>query len=121
MRFLLRVTVLTMMLTWLPMLVSGQNRLLPVKRIDNTMDNNLLIAGDTEAPALQQDKPFLVEYYYKARWGFADEFLRLFKKNHLPVLQKQIEQGRMVSVKVEKPRYHTTEDGRWDFRVTITF
>lgn len=28
---------------------------------------------------------------------------------------------RMVSVKVEKPRYHATEDGRWDFRVTITF
>src|ERR1051325_10892505 len=68
-----------------------------------------------------QDQPFVVEYYYKARWGYADEFLRLFKKNHLPVLQKQIEQGRIVSVKVEKPRYHATEDGRWDFRVTITF
>jgi len=27
-----------------------------------------------------------VEYYYKARWGFADEFIRLFKKNHFPVL-----------------------------------
>lgn len=68
-----------------------------------------------------QEQPFVVEYYYKARWGFAEEFLRLFKKNHLPVLQKQIEQGRMVSVKVEKPRYHATEEGRWDFRVTITF
>src|SRR5437868_4036983 len=68
-----------------------------------------------------QDQPFVVEYYYKARWGYADEFLRLFKKNHLPVLQKQIEMGRIVSVKVEKPRYHNTEDGRWDFRVTITF
>jgi hypothetical protein len=85
-------------------------------------DDGLLLLAD--APPKQtraQEQPFVVEYYYKARWGFADEFLRLFKKNHLPVLQKQIEQGRMVSVKIEKPRYHATEDGRWDFRVTITF
>ena len=35
-----------------------------------------------------QGRPFTVEYYYKARWGFADEFLALFRKNHWPVLQK---------------------------------
>jgi hypothetical protein len=62
-----------------------------------------------------------VEYYYKAKWGYADEFIQLFKKNHLPVLKKQIESGRIVSVKIEKPRYHSTEDGRWDYRVTIVF
>ena len=67
------------------------------------------------------DEPYVVEYYYKAKWGYADEFLQLFKKNHLPVLKKQIESGRILSVKIEKPRYHATEDGRWDFRVTITF
>lgn len=67
------------------------------------------------------DEPYVVEYYYKAKWGYADEFLQLFKKNHLPVLKKQIESGRILSVKIEKPRYHSTEDGRWDFRVTIAF
>jgi hypothetical protein len=71
--------------------------------------------------AKSQDQPFVVEYYYKARWGHADEFLALFKKNHLPLLQKQVEAGRMLGVKIERPRYHATEDGRWDFRVTITF
>ncbi|MEP7343595.1 MAG: hypothetical protein ABI977_38095, partial [Acidobacteriota bacterium] len=35
-----------------------------------------------------QEQPYVVEYYYKAKWGFADEFLTLFKKNHLPVLKK---------------------------------
>lgn len=69
----------------------------------------------------QPQQPYVVEYYYKTKWGFTDEFLTLFKKNHLPVLKKQIESGRILSVKVEKPRYHATEDGRWDFRVTITF
>ncbi len=68
-----------------------------------------------------QDQPYVIEYYYKAKWGYADEFIQLFKKNHLPVLKKQIETGRIVSVKIEKPRYHSTEDGRWDFRVTIIF
>ena len=77
----------------------------------------LVSAQNTKA----QDQPFVAEYYYKAKWGYADEFLELFKKNHLPVLKKQIESGRILSVKIEKPRYHATEDGRWDFRVTIVF
>ena len=33
-------------------------------------------------------QPFVVEYYYRAKWGHADEFLRLFKKNHYPLLKK---------------------------------
>jgi hypothetical protein len=73
------------------------------------------------AQASPRDQPYVVEYYYKAKWGYADEFIQLFKKNHLPVLKKQIETGRIVSVKIEKPRYHSTEDGRWDYRVTIFF
>lgn len=68
-----------------------------------------------------QDQPFVVEYYYKARWGFADEFIKLFRKNHWPVLKKQIEMGRILTVTAVKPRYHSTEDGRWDYRVTIVF
>ncbi len=70
------------------------------------------------APA---ETPFVVEYYYKAKWGYAEEFARLFAKNHLPVLKRQIESGRILEVKVVKPRYHATEEGRWDYRVTIVF
>src|SRR5262245_47560498 len=87
----------------------------------------LLLAAGFVSPPLalaqeaRQDQPYLVEYYYKAKWGYADEFIQLFKKNHLPVLKKQIESGRILSVKIEKPRYHSTEDGRWDYRVTIGF
>lgn len=67
------------------------------------------------------DKPYVVEYYYKIRWGYADEFLRLFKKNHYPILKKQVEMGRMFKVSMVKPRLHAAEEGRWDFRVTIVF
>jgi hypothetical protein len=66
-------------------------------------------------------KPFVVEYYYKVKWGYANEFLSLFEKNHYPLLKKQVEMGRMLSVSAVTPRYHTTEDGRWDYRVTIVF
>src|SRR5262245_25212576 len=67
------------------------------------------------------NKPFVVEYYYKARWGHADEFIRLFKKNHYPVLKKEKELGRILQVSALSPKYHTTEDGRWDYRVTIVW
>jgi hypothetical protein len=68
-----------------------------------------------------KEQPFAIEYYYKAKWGHAEEFLALFKKNHYPVLKKEIELGRMLKVSMAVPRYHTTEDGRWDYRVTIVF
>lgn len=68
-----------------------------------------------------KEQPFVVEYYYKSKWGHADEFLTLFKKNHYPVLKKEMELGRILKVSMTAPRYHTTEDGRWDYRVTIVF
>jgi hypothetical protein len=68
-----------------------------------------------------KEKPFVVEYYYKAKWGHAEEFITLFKKNHYPLLKKEIEMGRILKVFATVPRYHSTEDGRWDFRTTIVF
>ncbi len=67
------------------------------------------------------EKPYVIEYYYKVKWGHADEFIALFKKNHYPVLKKEIEMGRILKVFAQVPRYHATEDGRWDFRTTIVF
>jgi hypothetical protein len=68
-----------------------------------------------------KDAPYVVEYYYKAKWGHAEEFLALFKKNHYPVLKKEMELGRILRVSMAAPRLHSTEDGRWDYRVTIVF
>ena len=67
-------------------------------------------------PAQQEGaaKPFVTEYYYKAKWGHADEFIALFRQNHYPVLRKEIELGRILEVRAVQPRFHSTEDGRWD-------
>ena len=82
-----------------------------------------LVNAALERSVAQTDseKPFVAEYYYKAKWGHADEFIALFKKNHYPVLKKEMELGRILEVRAVQPRYHTTEDGRWDYRVTIVF
>jgi hypothetical protein len=72
-------------------------------------------------PSPAANAPYTIEYYYKVQWGHQQEFLQLFLKNHYPLLKKIVESGRMTAVKIETPAYHTTEEGRWDYRVTITF
>jgi hypothetical protein len=67
------------------------------------------------------NQPYAMEYYYKTQWGHQQEFLQLFLKNHYPLLQHGVESGRMLSVKIETPANHMTEESRWDYRVTITF
>lgn len=66
-------------------------------------------------------KPYTVEYYYKTQWGHQQEFLDLFLKNHFPLLKRELAAGRFLSLKIDTPAYHTTEDGRWDYRVTIVY
>ena len=82
---------------------------------------NLGVRAKQATMAAGNDQPYAIEYYYKAKWGHADEFLSLFKKNHYPVLKKEMELGRMLKVSMVTPRYHMTEDSRWDYRVTIVF
>jgi hypothetical protein len=72
-------------------------------------------------PQVGIGQPYTVEYYYKVQWGHQQEFLQLFLKNHYPVLEKVQGTGRILALKIETPAYHTTEDGRWDYRVTIRY
>ena len=64
---------------------------------------------------------FTIENYYKVKWGFAEEFIDLWKANHYPLLKKAIEKGDIITVDAEKPKLHSGEDTRWDFKVTIVF
>lgn len=79
------------------------------------------IGANAQAAPPAPQAPYVVEYYYKVKWGHQDEFLALFRKNHLPILKRQIQSGRMLSVDMVSPRYHEPEASRWDYRVTIVF
>jgi hypothetical protein len=86
-----------------------------------TLQSSAMLIAQGAPPQGGADQPYAVEYYYKVQWGHQQEFLELFLKNHYPLLQKIVTTGRMLSVKIDTPAYHTTEDGRWDYRVTIRF
>jgi len=72
-------------------------------------------------PQAGADQPYTIEYYYKCQWGHQAEFLQLFLKNHYPLLRKIQATGRILSVKIESPTIHVSEELRWDYRVTIVY
>jgi len=72
-------------------------------------------------PQVSADQPYTIEYYYKCQWGHQKEFYDLFIKNHYPLLKKIQSTGRILSIKIESPAYHTSEELRWDYRVTIRY
>ena len=81
-----------------------------------------LAALVSPAVAAAQDKPVTAAYYYKVRWGFQQEFERLFFKNHYPVLKDQMGPGgRIKAVNVYRPTFHGEGRADWTFLVVITF
>ena len=79
------------------------------------------VLAQSSPPHAAADQPYTVEYYYKVIWGHQQEFQQLFLKNHYPLLKKNIGSGRILSVKIETPANHMTEESRWDYRITIRF
>lgn len=65
--------------------------------------------------------PITVQYFYRIRWGFQDEFVDLFERNHWPVLRAQMEAGRLLDVRAYAPRFHGDGRADWTFEVTITY
>lgn len=65
--------------------------------------------------------PVTILYFYRTRWGAHDEFVRLFERNHWPVLREQVESGRLLEVRRHVPRFHGDGRADWDMLVTITF
>jgi hypothetical protein len=67
------------------------------------------------------EKPYLVEWVYKVKWGYADEFWQLFKKYQIATLNREKELGYVTSYTVYRPGLHTGEDSRWEYRIVITY
>jgi len=67
------------------------------------------------------EKPYLVEWVYKVKWGHADDFFDLFKKYQIRILDREKELGSVLEYTVYRPGLHTSEDQRWDYRVLIAY
>ncbi len=64
---------------------------------------------------------FTIESYYRVKWGHGAEFINLWKQNHYPLLKKALENGDVISITASEPKFHSGEETRWDFRVTVVF
>ena len=76
------------------------------------------VPAATEAPARV---PVTIEAYYRIRWGSFDEFMALFEKNHMPILQAAKDAGLVTDISIDVPYNHMVGGARWDLRVSTTY
>jgi hypothetical protein len=55
------------------------------------------------------------------KWGFQDEFVGLFQRNHYPVLKEEMKTGRIKDVRTFVPTYHGDGRADWTFAVVIVY
>lgn len=67
------------------------------------------------------NSPYIVEWVYKVKWGYQDEFWKIFQKYQIATLNKEKELGSVLKYEVFRPGLHTSEDHRWDYRVIIYY
>jgi hypothetical protein len=64
---------------------------------------------------------YLVEWVYRTKWGYKDEFFDIFKKYQVPVLDREKQLGYIIDYTIYTPGLHTSEDARWEYRIVITY
>ena len=66
-------------------------------------------------------KGYEVEWVYRVRYGFIDEWWDLFRKYQVPILDREKALGYVLDYRIYHPQFHTDEAARWDYRVEITY
>ena len=67
------------------------------------------------------NQPYIVEWVYKVKFGYQDEFWQIFQKYQIATLNKEKELGGVLKYEVFRPGLHTSEDRRWDYRIVIYY
>jgi hypothetical protein len=85
----------------------------------------ICLVGFAPRAEAQAPKPgvsgYTVEWMYKVKYGFIDEWWDLFRKYEIPALDRAKEMGVVLDYKIFRPQQHMDETGRWDYRVEITY
>lgn len=78
------------------------------------------IAIGAQAPAKQAaGEPKVTWYFYTVKWGFQEEFVDLFQRNHYPILKAKEKAGQFRSVRVFVPEFHGDGRSDWTFAVEL--
>jgi hypothetical protein len=75
-------------------------------------------AAQSPDPAV---KGYEVEWLYRVRYGFIDEWWELWRKYEVPVLERAKSLGYILEYRVYRPTQHMDEAARWDYRVQIHY
>lgn len=80
-----------------------------------------ILLGAPALTAAPGAKPYQVEWVYRVKYGYQDEWWKIFKTYQIPILDREKELGYVSSYVVVRPGLHTSEDSRWDYRIVITY
>ncbi len=85
---------------------------------------SLLLAGglaSAKAQTRPSDQPLQVEWVYRVKYGFQDEWWKIFQKYQIATLDREKQLGYVTDYQVYRPGEHASEDARWDYRIVITY
>jgi hypothetical protein len=71
-----------------------------------------------QGPAVRA--PFVVERTYWIKPGKELQFIGLFEKNGVPLLQAKVKEGSVLWMRLAKPQFNAANE-QWDLRVTIAW
>lgn len=66
-------------------------------------------------------EPYQVEWVYHVKYGYQQEWWKLFQKYQIAILDREKQLGFVSEYHIDKPGLHTSEDARWDYRIVITY
>jgi len=81
----------------------------------------LTLSFTAQAQEASKEEQVTVAYFYKVKWGYQNEFLELYKRNHYPVLEAMVKSGRLVEVQKWTPRFHGDGRSDWTFMSVLVF
>lgn len=78
------------------------------------------------APAAAQrnaaaDAPFILEHSYWLQPGTSGQFVAMFNRNKLPLLKRELAEGRIRWMRITQPRLRSADPTQPDLKLTIAW
>ncbi len=84
-----------------------------------TLTLSAIGAGAQAPPRQASGQAKVTWYFYTVKWGYQDEYLDLFQRNHYPILKAKEKAGLYQSVRTYVPEFHGDGRADWTFAVEL--
>ena len=86
----------------------------------------LLVTLTLSSPSVAQrnaapDAPFILEHSYWIQPGQTGRFVELLERNKMPLLRREIREGRILWMRMTRPRLRSSDDSQPDLRLTVAW